>query len=116
MSGNQDGHKEAEPGESGHGGDIQGRGNPRPHISGNSSNVGAGFTPALQPPQLAPALTGSSLRTSRQSPFELGLYELGLELTEHQSKQFLQYQQELIDWNTRMNLTAITDPEEVLLK
>jgi 16S rRNA (guanine527-N7)-methyltransferase len=46
----------------------------------------------------------------------LGLYELGLELTEHQSKQFLHYQQELLDWNTRMNLTAITDPEEVLIK
>ncbi len=112
MSGNQDGQKEAEPGEPGHAGDMQGGGKPRPHISGNSSNVGAGFTPAL----LAPALTGSSLRTSRLSPFELGLYELGLELTGHQSKQFLHYQQELIDWNTRMNLTAITDPEEVLLK
>src|SRR6266849_7007018 len=127
MSGNQDGQKEAEPGEPGYGGDMQGRGKyqggskPRPHISGNSSNVGAGFTPALlapalQPPQLAPALTGSSLRTSRLSPFKLGLYELGLELTGHQSKQFLHYQEELIDWNTRMNLTAITDPEEVLLK
>jgi 16S rRNA (guanine527-N7)-methyltransferase len=121
MSGNQDEQKEAEPGEPGHGGDIQGGdkhgrgkyqggGKPGPHISGNSSR--AGFTPA----RLAPALTGSSLRTSRLSPFELGLYELGLELTGHQSKQFLHYQQELIDWNTRMNLTAITDPEEVLLK
>src|SRR2546421_6509005 len=30
--------------------------------------------------------------------------------------QFLSYRQELLDWNTRMNLTAITNPEEVLLK
>jgi len=132
MSGNQDEQKEVELGERGHGGDMQGgdiqgrdmqgRGKyqggdkPRPYISENSSNVGAGLVPALQPIQPAPALTGSSLRTSRLSPFELGLYELGLELTEHQSKQFLLYQQELLDWNTRMNLTAITDPEEVLIK
>src|SRR2546421_7963130 len=30
--------------------------------------------------------------------------------------QFLSYRQELLDWNTRMNLTAITNPEEVLIK
>src|SRR3989454_8039283 len=28
----------------------------------------------------------------------------------------LRYRQELLDWNTRINLTAITDPEEVLFK
>src|SRR5437660_8473733 len=31
-------------------------------------------------------------------------------------EQFLRYRQELLDWNTRFNLTAITDPEEVLIK
>src|SRR5438034_6549454 len=31
-------------------------------------------------------------------------------------QQFLRYRQELLDWNTRFNLTAITDPEEVLIK
>jgi len=31
-------------------------------------------------------------------------------------EQFLRLRQELLDWNTRMNLTAITDPREVLLK
>ncbi|HET8853430.1 MAG TPA: 16S rRNA (guanine(527)-N(7))-methyltransferase RsmG, partial [Ktedonobacteraceae bacterium] len=31
-------------------------------------------------------------------------------------EQFLRYRQELLDWNTRINLTAITDPEEVLIK
>jgi len=30
--------------------------------------------------------------------------------------QFLQLRQELLGWNTRVNLTAITDPTEVLLK
>lgn len=30
--------------------------------------------------------------------------------------QLLQLRHELLDWNTRLNLTAITDPEEVLLK
>src|SRR5712692_10065405 len=31
-------------------------------------------------------------------------------------EQFLLYRQELLDWNTRINLTAITDPEEVMIK
>lgn len=30
--------------------------------------------------------------------------------------QFLRLREELLDWNTRLNLTAITDPAEVLLK
>lgn len=30
--------------------------------------------------------------------------------------QFLRYRQELLDWNSRMNLTAIADPDEVLIK
>ena len=29
---------------------------------------------------------------------------------------FLQYRQELLDWNTRTNLTAITNPDDVLIK
>jgi 16S rRNA (guanine527-N7)-methyltransferase len=45
-----------------------------------------------------------------------GLRQLGLELTEQQLDQFVRYQQELLDWNTRINLTSITDPEEVLIK
>jgi 16S rRNA (guanine527-N7)-methyltransferase len=45
-----------------------------------------------------------------------GLHRLGLELTEQQSEQFLRYQQELLDWNTRINLTSITNPGEVLIK
>ncbi|HTK06732.1 MAG TPA: 16S rRNA (guanine(527)-N(7))-methyltransferase RsmG [Ktedonobacteraceae bacterium] len=48
--------------------------------------------------------------------FLAGVQQLGLSLTEQQSTQFLTFRRELLDWNTRMNLTAITDPEEVLIK
>jgi 16S rRNA (guanine527-N7)-methyltransferase len=45
-----------------------------------------------------------------------GLHRLGLELSQQQLGQFLRYREELLDWNTRINLTAISDPDEVLLK
>jgi 16S rRNA (guanine527-N7)-methyltransferase len=45
-----------------------------------------------------------------------GLHRLGLELSQQQLGQFLRNREELLDWNTRINLTAISDPEEVLLK
>lgn len=45
-----------------------------------------------------------------------GLRQLGLALDAHQLEQFPRYREELLDWNMRMNLTAITDPEEVLIK
>jgi len=48
--------------------------------------------------------------------FVEGLRRLNIELTAQQREQFERYQQELLDWNKRVNLTAITDPEEVLLK
>lgn len=48
--------------------------------------------------------------------FFAGLQQLGLPLSDQQLEQFLCYQQELLDWNTRFNLTAITDPEEVQIK
>jgi 16S rRNA (guanine527-N7)-methyltransferase len=47
--------------------------------------------------------------------FAQGLRQLGLE-SDEVIQQFLRYRQELLDWNTRMNLTAIKDPEEVLLR
>src|SRR6266700_4135857 len=43
-----------------------------------------------------------------------GLAKLGVQ--DQYTEQFARYRQELLDWNTRINLTAITDPEEVLLK
>ena len=48
--------------------------------------------------------------------FLAGLHQLGLQLTGQQLEQFERYRQKLLDWNTRVNLTAVTDPEEVLLK
>src|SRR5436305_7772141 len=54
--------------------------------------------------------------------FTEGLRQLGLDVNDPAGRerpflqQFLRYQQDLLDWNTRMNLTAITDPGEVLIK
>lgn len=51
--------------------------------------------------------------------FIQGLHQLGftdVKPENHQIEQLLRYRQELLDWNTRMNLTAITDPDEVLIK
>jgi 16S rRNA (guanine527-N7)-methyltransferase len=48
--------------------------------------------------------------------FTAGLRQLGLTLSDTQLEQFLLYRAELLDWNSRMNLTAITNPEEVLVK
>jgi len=45
-----------------------------------------------------------------------GAKKLGLELNPSQLEQFEVYYQELVDWNKRINLTAITDYEEVQLK
>lgn len=52
--------------------------------------------------------------------FIAGLRQLGLtidgELVLPLYAYFLQYRQELLDWNTRTNLTAITNPDDVLIK
>lgn len=45
-----------------------------------------------------------------------GAEELGLGLTPAQLGQFASYYRELLDWNRRVNLTAITGYEEVQLK
>ena len=45
-----------------------------------------------------------------------GAIKLGVQLTSRQLEQFSIYYRELIDWNRRVNLTAITDYEEVQLK
>jgi len=46
----------------------------------------------------------------------IGASKLGLQFSSKQLKQFNTYYQELIDWNQRLNLTAITDYEEVQIK
>ena len=48
--------------------------------------------------------------------FEKDIKELGVELSEHQVKQFLKYYELLVEWNEFMNLTAITDYDEVMKK
>jgi len=45
-----------------------------------------------------------------------GSIKLGLELNLRQLEQFQLYYQELVDWNKRVNLTAITGYEEVQVK
>jgi len=45
-----------------------------------------------------------------------GARELGIELSEKQLRQFGLYLRELLEWNQRMNLTAITATEDVQVK
>ncbi len=47
---------------------------------------------------------------------EASAKRLGLELTPNQLEQFDIYYRELVDWNKRINLTAITDYQEVQIK
>ena len=48
--------------------------------------------------------------------FEKGLAELEITLNEKQIEQFLTYYELLVEWNKVMNLTAITEYEEVITK
>lgn len=48
--------------------------------------------------------------------FIQALHQLDPAIGEQQVQQFLRYRQELIEWNGRFNLTAITDPAEILFK
>ena len=50
------------------------------------------------------------------SLFEKGLDQLKIQLTQEQKEQLIKYYEYLIEKNKVMNLTAITDYEEVLLK
>lgn len=50
------------------------------------------------------------------SVFEEGLQELKIDLTENQIGQFVKYYELLVEWNSFMNLTAITEYEEVIRK
>lgn len=44
------------------------------------------------------------------------LKKIGIELSERQKEQFQMYYELLVEWNNKMNLTAITEKEEVYLK
>lgn len=48
--------------------------------------------------------------------FKAALAKKGLELTEPQLQQFAEYYRLLVEWNEKMNLTAITEEKEVYLK
>lgn len=48
--------------------------------------------------------------------FEKDLQEIGITLSEKQIQQFLTYYEMLVEWNQVMNLTAITEYEEVMKK
>lgn len=51
-----------------------------------------------------------------EGQFLSALKEQGIELDEHQKNQFATYFKELVEWNEKMNLTAITDESSVYLK
>ena len=42
--------------------------------------------------------------------------KIEMELKEKQVHQFFSYMKQLLEWNEKINLTAITNPEEVILK
>ncbi|MRG87957.1 16S rRNA (guanine(527)-N(7))-methyltransferase RsmG [Salinibacillus xinjiangensis] len=48
--------------------------------------------------------------------FRQSLLEKGIEVSEQQMEQFSIYYHTLVEWNEKMNLTSITDEEEVYLK
>lgn len=50
------------------------------------------------------------------SALEEGAAALGLTLDAPQVERFARYRALLLDWNTRINLTAITDPQEVVTR
>lgn len=45
-----------------------------------------------------------------------GIREYGVTLTDRQEEQFMRYYELLVQWNEVMNLTAITEFDQVLLK
>ena len=56
---------------------------------------------------------------SSNFPTELlhqGAHALGMELTQQQTERFVSYAALLCEWNERMNLTAITDPEGIAVR
>ncbi|CAM5214947.1 Ribosomal RNA small subunit methyltransferase G OS=Ureibacillus acetophenoni OX=614649 GN=rsmG PE=3 SV=1 [Ureibacillus acetophenoni] len=48
-----------------------------------------------------------------EKEFVKALKEKGIQLTDEQINQFKQYFELLVEWNEKMNLTAITDLEGV---
>jgi 16S rRNA (guanine527-N7)-methyltransferase len=68
---------------------------------------------------ISPVMEGYSMGDDSLDTFVEVLHRFTLErdrLGGTALEQFLCYRKELLDWNTRVNLTAITTPEEVLTK
>lgn len=59
---------------------------------------------------------GRILNIYNTGQFEKDLNELGIKLSSRQIQQFMEYYELLIEWNSFMNLTGITDFDEVLKK
>lgn len=79
-----------------------------------ASHADASFTADEAPEQQATHTTAASEQPTLSEAEMLATLQR-LAGTERIS-QFLRLRQELLDWNTRVNLTAITDPVDVLLK
>ena len=58
---------------------------------------------------------GDSLSDYKEQLFE-GMHKIGVELNPVQYKQFNQYYEMMIEKNKVMNLTAITEYEDVIMK
>lgn len=56
------------------------------------------------------------MKNYNTSSFQKDIGELGLSLSDEQIKQFLRYYEMLIEWNEKVNLTAITEYRDVLKK
>lgn len=56
------------------------------------------------------------MNVSKLAQFHKDLAEWGITLTEKQDEQFLKFYELLVEWNSFMNLTAITEFDEVMKK
>ena len=61
-------------------------------------------------------LSGKLEKNYNTTQFEKDLKRLGISLSEQQIEQFITYYEMLVEWNEVMNLTAITDYDEVMKK
>jgi len=56
----------------------------------------------------------------KKEDFFRNLYEkakmIGIEISENNLEKFYEYMNMLLDWNKKINLTAITEPEDIILK
>lgn len=63
-----------------------------------------------------PELNRPKITDQMQLLSKMALEECQLELTADQINNFIRYTSLLLEWNEKINLTAITDPEEIVVK